>query len=312
MMSRITAFASLLALCALLGCGTEERGADEPADEPDAARAAPPKPDEGIPLRPDRLAERLSRTRADLHRAIEDWLAAGGRREPTPRDVTLYALHHQRIFVLLSPRERLARSVLDRLRGTTADEARDILAARRELGSLSTPVPLRRFRTGPALPARVLLRYYRKAERRFDVSWKVLAAVNFVESAFGRLRNNSTAGAQGPMQFIPSTWAAYGMGGDVEDPHDAIMGAANYLRASVRPRTTGWRFTPTTRPRRTSTRCSATHAGSGPTPAPTSPSTAGRCSSTRRRGSAGSPAPDSGADYRCEVGCARNRRRRFG
>ena len=149
--------------------------------------------------------------------------------------MTLYALHHQRIFVLLSPRERLARSVLDRLRGATADEARDILAARRELGSLSTPVPLRRFRTGPALPARVLLRYYRKAERRFDVSWKVLAAVNFVESAFGRLRNNSTAGAQGPMQFIPSTWAAYGMGGDVHEPRDAIMGAANYLRASGAP-----------------------------------------------------------------------------
>ena len=232
MSSRITAIVSLLALCALLGCDAEERGADEPADEPDAARAAPPKPDEGIPLRPDRLAERLSRTRADLHRTIEDWLAAGGRDEPTPRDVTLYALHHQRIFVLLSPRERLARSVLGRLRGATADEVRDILAARREVGSLSTPVPLRRFRTGPALPARVLLRNYRKAERRFGVSWKVLAAVNFVESAFGRLRNNSTAGAQGPMQFIPSTWAAYGMGGDVHEPRDAIMGAANYLRAA--------------------------------------------------------------------------------
>lgn len=34
------------------------------------------------------------------------------------------------------------------------------------------------------------------------------------------------------MQFIPATWWAYGMGGDVNDPHDAIMGAANYLRAS--------------------------------------------------------------------------------
>lgn len=235
MLSRITAIASLLALCALLGCGDEHRGAEDPADQPDAARAAPPKPDEGIPLRPDRLAERLSRTREDLHGAIGDWLADGGRREPTPRDVTLYALHHQRIFVLLSPRERLARSVLDRLRGATADEARDVLAARGELGSLSTPVPLRRFRTGRALPARVLLRYYRKAERRFEVSWKVLAAVNFVESAFGRLRNNSTAGAQGPMQFIPSTWAAYGMGGDVHEPRDAIMGAANYLRASGAP-----------------------------------------------------------------------------
>jgi membrane-bound lytic murein transglycosylase B len=63
----------------------------------------------------------------------------------------------------------------------------------------------------------------------------VLAAVNFVESAFGRLRNSSAAGAQGPMQFIPSTWRAYGMGGDVNDPRDAVMGAANYLRASGAP-----------------------------------------------------------------------------
>jgi membrane-bound lytic murein transglycosylase B len=63
----------------------------------------------------------------------------------------------------------------------------------------------------------------------------VLAAVNFVESAFGRMRNKSSAGAQGPMQFIPSTWDAYGMGGDIDDPHDAIMGAANYLHASGAP-----------------------------------------------------------------------------
>jgi len=34
------------------------------------------------------------------------------------------------------------------------------------------------------------------------------------------------------MQFIPSTWAAFGMGGDINDPHDAIMGAANYLAAN--------------------------------------------------------------------------------
>ena len=37
------------------------------------------------------------------------------------------------------------------------------------------------------------------------------------------------------MQFIPSTWSAYGMGGDVHDPHDAILGAANYLHASGAP-----------------------------------------------------------------------------
>ena len=34
------------------------------------------------------------------------------------------------------------------------------------------------------------------------------------------------------MQFLPSTWRIYGMGGDIDDPHDAIMAAANYLRRS--------------------------------------------------------------------------------
>jgi membrane-bound lytic murein transglycosylase B len=34
------------------------------------------------------------------------------------------------------------------------------------------------------------------------------------------------------MQFEPATWRAYGLGGDVHDPHDAILGAANYLRAN--------------------------------------------------------------------------------
>ena len=44
------------------------------------------------------------------------------------------------------------------------------------------------------------------------------------------------AGAQGPMAvLIPATWRAYGMGGDVRDPRDAIMGAADYLRASGAP-----------------------------------------------------------------------------
>jgi membrane-bound lytic murein transglycosylase B len=46
------------------------------------------------------------------------------------------------------------------------------------------------------------------------------------------VRNTSVAGAQGPMQFEPATWRAYGLGGDVHDPHDAILGAANYLRAN--------------------------------------------------------------------------------
>ena len=214
--------------------------AADPPVEPAHVRAPatagdPPAPDEGIPQSPDQLAKRLRSTRSSLHDAIDRWRADGDLTERAPREVVLYALHHQRIYLLMTPRRKLSRAVLRRLDGTDAAEVRDTLGARRELGSLSTPRTLRHFRTGPALPAGVLMRYYRRAERRFDVSWKVLAAVNFVETAFNRLRNKSTAGARGPMQFIPSTWDAYGMGGDIDDPRDAIMGAANYLHASGAP-----------------------------------------------------------------------------
>ena len=50
----------------------------------------------------------------------------------------------------------------------------------------------------------------------------------------GRIHGLSTAGAQGPMQFLPSTWAAC-CTGDIEDAHDAIVGAATYLKMSGAP-----------------------------------------------------------------------------
>jgi membrane-bound lytic murein transglycosylase B len=56
-----------------------------------------------------------------------------------------------------------------------------------------------------------------------------LAAINLVETKFGRVKSKSTAGARGPMQFIPSTWRIYGRG-NVHDPADAIPAAARLLR----------------------------------------------------------------------------------
>jgi soluble lytic murein transglycosylase-like protein len=86
-----------------------------------------------------------------------------------------------------------------------------------------------------------LLSFYMDAERRTGIGWYYLAAVHLVESRMGRLRGTSTAGAKGPMQFIDSTWARYAVdaNGDgvanVEDPHDAILAAANYLKVAGGP-----------------------------------------------------------------------------
>jgi membrane-bound lytic murein transglycosylase B len=80
-------------------------------------------------------------------------------------------------------------------------------------------------------PAEELLGYYREAEAATGVGWNYLAAINFVETRFGSINGTSNAGAQGPMQFMPPTWAMYGKG-DVHSPRDAIMAAARYLAAS--------------------------------------------------------------------------------
>lgn len=111
---------------------------------------------------------------------------------------------------------------------------RDDVIARRDLQRLAAKSPplKTRIRVGAPAPRARLLTWYRDGQRRFGVRWQLLAAVNFVESAFGKVRNTSTAGAQGPMQFLPATWRAYGLGGDVHDPHDAILGAAHYLAAN--------------------------------------------------------------------------------
>jgi membrane-bound lytic murein transglycosylase B len=223
-----------------IGCASsEERRPSAPEGEASVQGQdeAPPGPDAAIPQRPAPLAERLASTHRALDAAIRAWRREGDiSRAGPPRDVTLLALHEQRIHLLLSTRRRLASHVLDRTPGRIAAHVRATLRAKRSLTRLYVPVTRRHWRTGPAAPAGRLLAFYREARRRFGVPVHVLAAVNFVESAFARLRNTSTSGAQGPMQFIPSTWSAYGMGGDIRDPHDAILGAANYLHASGAPR----------------------------------------------------------------------------
>lgn len=187
----------------------------------------------------ERDARALVRTTTQVHRAIDLWRAQGNSSTPRPPlRVEVAALAQQRLVIRLAADPRRADAVLARVRGPLRADVVATVRARLALLRLGhgPPRPLRAFRTGRPVPPDVLLRYYRQAQRRFQVEWHVLAAVNFVESAFGRLRSPSWAGALGPMQFLPSTWRAYGLGGNVHDPQDAILGAANYLHASGAPR----------------------------------------------------------------------------
>ena len=82
-------------------------------------------------------------------------------------------------------------------------------------------------------PADELLAYYREAESASGVGWNYLAAIHLIETRLGSISGTSTAGAQGPMQFLPSTFAAYGDGGDIHSPRDSIMAAGRYLAANA-------------------------------------------------------------------------------
>jgi len=165
-----------------------------------------------------------------LQRGVARWHGAGA----PPAAVVQAAETEQRIELRMARDPRLERGVLAKLPRALARDVGDDVAARRDLLLLAPHKPGPPVRLGPALPIAELRSYYAEAERRSGVAWQVLAAVNFVESDFGRLRESSVDGAQGPMQFMPSTWATYGRG-DVHDPHAAILGAARFLRAAGAP-----------------------------------------------------------------------------
>jgi membrane-bound lytic murein transglycosylase B len=104
-------------------------------------------------------------------------------------------------------------------------------AAARELASMTGKLRDQppAWKIVPPAPADELLGYYKSAGDAEGVPWQVLAGIHLIETRMGRIRGLSSAGAQGPMQFMPSTWAVYGNGGNIEDNRDAIFAAARLL-----------------------------------------------------------------------------------
>ncbi|EHI11211.1 hypothetical protein KEK_19134 [Mycolicibacterium thermoresistibile ATCC 19527] len=226
--SRLTLLVAAL-LIALAGCAAPPRdaapqssGEPEPAAQPPAPESDPAhRPLAGDPVR---LADDLVADERVLRdpSAPEAVLAAAARRQqPAYR---LLARHPEWDPIARSRIPEQLLGVYDR----NIDARRQLEAMSDGRGKPTLPA----WRIVAPPPPEELLGYYRKAEAEHGVGWSHLAAINLVETAFGRVDGVSTAGAQGPMQFLPSTFARYGDGGDIRSFHDSIMAAARYLAAS--------------------------------------------------------------------------------
>ncbi len=176
-----------------------------------------------VPDQPDELARLLSA----IERAI--------RNPDVPAEAVPRLAHQQQvIYRVLSHRTALAKEVRSRMDPSLRWVFDQHISARRSFlamhrGPASSTLPAWRIKA-PA-PQEELLKAYRSASASTGIDWEILAAVNLVETGMGRIDGVSVANAQGPMQFLPTTWMepGIGRGGDIRNPWDAIHAAARYL-----------------------------------------------------------------------------------
>lgn len=189
---------------------------------------------------PGDVVSQLTENDAALRSAIDSWRAAGNPPSTQPpREVTDRSELLEEQVRSLAGHPNLAATVIPMLSGALRREVRQLTTASRDLQKLSAGTPPRKLKTGLPPPLADLDSFYRDAHDRYGIRPQFLAAIHLVETKFGRVKSDSVAGAKGPMQFIPSTWRIYGRGGDIHDPHDAILAAANLLHHNGAPRRYG-------------------------------------------------------------------------
>jgi membrane-bound lytic murein transglycosylase B len=145
------------------------------------------------------------------------------------------AVRRQQVDLLeIATQTEIADAVIQSAPPDVAPVVRDTIGAWRSIWHLAGIDEFNLVRIHPhplagAAPSDTLAGYYKASAAHYQLDWAFLASINFIESDFGRVNGPSSAGALGPMQFMPATWTAYGSGGDVNSPKDAIEAAARYL-----------------------------------------------------------------------------------
>lgn len=194
-----------------------------------ASPSATPEPDWSKPPVPANDAAALAVQLATAERALRDPSLTGPK-------LTWFGHLQQLSYGRLADYPEWRESVLGALPPEIRSAVTNSLDAGKSLRSMGGPIPktLPEWKIVEPAPIDDLLRYYKEAEAEFGMHWSYLAAIHLVETRMGRIRGLSSAGAQGPMQFMPATWKAYGKG-DVNDDRDAIMAAGRYLKAAGAP-----------------------------------------------------------------------------
>jgi Transglycosylase SLT domain len=222
--------------CAVAGGGGHVPGpasAGSPIHQPSRARPSPSgvAPAGAVPVvagGPARLASQLT--------AAETVLAEG---DAPPALLARQALIVQLACLRVAAHPGWASVVTEKAAPARRAAIAADIAATADLVALTRPRPrLPPWRIVAAENPATLLADYRAAQAATGVGWSYLAAINFVETDFGRVAGPSSAGAQGPMQFMPATWAMYGHG-NIHRPRNAILAAGRFLAARGAARSIG-------------------------------------------------------------------------